>query len=134
MPSLGQKLNTRRFEIEPAIEHNNAVIRSLTEENKRLREDLVSGLMTHEGQTRYVWGTALVHGAITAENAVVVSEPLYIEKAGLATPEEVERFGVIALVKTIQQSDDFRLVRFFDPFQSEFDIKPLELDESQAIA
>lgn len=135
--TLGQILKTRRAEIEPAIKHNLADIRRLTEENQQLKEDLVSGLTAYEGQIRYVWGTALIHGAITTENAVVVREPLYIEKAGLATPDEMERFkqfGIIALVKAVNPADPGESVRFFNPFQDKFDIQPIELGDSLAPA
>ncbi len=132
--TLGHKLKARQLEVEPSIRHNIAVIRSLTEENDRLKNELVSGLTAHEGQIRNVWGRALIHGAITEESAVVVGEPLKIEKAGLASPEEIEQFkgfGVIALVKAVQVDNPGVLVRFFDPFQDSFDIQPIELDVTQ---
>jgi hypothetical protein len=129
--TLGHKLKARRLEVEPSIRHNIAVIRSLNEEIVRLKDELVSGLTAHEGQIRNVWGRALIHGAITKENADVEGEPLKIVKAGLATPDEVERFSVVAVVKTIQDPEDSRIVRFFDPFQHRFDIQPIELDVTQ---
>lgn len=121
-----------RAEVEPSIRRNLGVIESLKADNARMMDELVSGLTVHEGQTRYVWGRAIINGVVNSELAVVTREPLYIEKSGLATPEEAERFGVIALVKTIQQPEDLRLVRFFDPFQHGFHIEPTELDESQS--
>lgn len=132
--TLGHKLKARRLEVEPSIRHNIAVIRSLTEENVRLKDELVSGLTAHEGQIRNVWGRALIHGAITKENADVKGEPLKIEKAGLATPDEIDQFkefGVIAIVKAVQVDNPGEFVRFFDPFQDSFDIQQIELDESQ---
>ena len=125
----------QRAEVEPSVQHNLAVIKSLREDNDRKLQELVSGLTVHEGMTRYVWGRALIHGAITEENAVVVREPLKIEKAGLATPDELKKFkkfGVTALVKAVQLDKPGELVRFFDPFQQSFDIQPIELDESQS--
>ena len=129
--TLGHKLKARRLEVEPSIRHNIAVIRSLNEEIVRLKDELVSGLTAHEGQIRNVWGRALIHGAITKENADVEGEPLKIVKAGLATPDEVERFSVVAVVKTIQDHEDSRIVKFFDPCQHYFDIQPIELDVTQ---
>jgi hypothetical protein len=132
--TLGRKLLDRRSELGTEFAYNLARIAMLEKENEQLKSEMVRGLVEAEGCDRRVWGTAIMTPSLTEDTATVEGKVLHIVKAGLATPDERERFKLFAVVQGVEVVDDLRLVRYFDPFQDKFDIQPIELGDSLAPA
>lgn len=128
--TLGEKLLKLDSELGPQIENNRIHIKRLQDQIVADLHEIAFPLSTNQGSIRIVTGTAIETDAIPKDIATVVNQPMLIERAGLSTPDEMERFGIKALVMAVFPEEDVRRAYYFNPFRKDFDMRPIETDES----
>lgn len=123
--NLGYILATRGSEAMDQVKTIEGQIAALQEERDRLLQSIVEPLEMHQGHLRLVTGEPLQPEGV----GHMEDEVLYIEKAGVPTQEEAAKFSLGAIVKAVREDSGAHQAYWFNPMNSNFNLKPLELAE-----